>query len=257
MSRFGHLEFDDRSASREEQTPGARDAGARLDDAEAAFRRGDFEPALRAYGRVLETAPDSAVAWCGQVRMLIELGEFAEAGVWADKALERFPTHAELLAAKAVTLARSGDTAAALTFSDAAIAEQGDTPYVWLARGDVLLARAEKRAEYCFSRALSASGGDWLWVWLAARIHYYYRKFSLALKLATQALAIDGAQAAVWLQLGHCQLALGLANSAQESYHQARELNPSLPAVTAAEQAAASCGWYHRMRGGLRRWLEH
>ena len=36
------------------------------------------------------------------MRMLIELGEFREAKLWADKALERFPHEPELLAAKAV-----------------------------------------------------------------------------------------------------------------------------------------------------------
>jgi Flp pilus assembly protein TadD len=44
--------------------------------------------------------------WTGQVRMLIELKEFHEAKLWADKALEKFPNEPELLAAKAVALAR-------------------------------------------------------------------------------------------------------------------------------------------------------
>ena len=88
--------------------------------------------------------------------MLIELGEFREAKLWADKALERFPNEPELLAAKAVALARSGDLQGALSFSDASIEERGDTPYVWLARGDVLLARAEARADYCFEKAAAA-----------------------------------------------------------------------------------------------------
>ena len=36
------------------------------------------------------------------MRALIELEEFQEAKLWADKALERFPNEPELLAAKAV-----------------------------------------------------------------------------------------------------------------------------------------------------------
>src|SRR5882757_10617886 len=93
--------------------------------------------------------------------MLIELGEFREAKLWADKALERFPQWPELLAAKAVALGRSGDLDSALAFSDASIEERGDTPYVWLARGDVLLARAESRANYWFEKALLLAQNDW------------------------------------------------------------------------------------------------
>jgi tetratricopeptide (TPR) repeat protein len=99
--------------------------------------------------------------------MLIELGEFREAKLWADKALERFPNEPELLAAKAVALGRSGDLQGALAFSDASIEERGDTPYVWLARGDVMLARAESRGRIivlrkrCCSRPGTGSSPGW------------------------------------------------------------------------------------------------
>jgi tetratricopeptide (TPR) repeat protein len=84
--------------------------------------------------------------------MLIELGEFKEARLWADKALENFPDESELLAAKAVALARSGDLQGALAFSDSSIEARGETPYIWLARGDVLLARRESRADFVLKR---------------------------------------------------------------------------------------------------------
>src|SRR6185436_12108099 len=119
------------------------------------------ESALRLYSKVLEYDPLDTNAWTGQVRMLIELGEFREAKLWADKALERFPHHPELLAAKAVALGRSGDLQGALAFSDAAIEERGDTPYVWLARADVLLAREETRADYCLEEALLLAPRNW------------------------------------------------------------------------------------------------
>src|SRR6185369_4736284 len=111
--------------------------------------------ALRAFSKALEFNPHSIMAWSGQVRALIEMGEFSEAKLWADKALERFPDDPVLLAAKAVALARLGDTDAAMPFSDAAVEAHGDTPYVWLARGDVLLARQEKRADFCFDKAIA------------------------------------------------------------------------------------------------------
>src|SRR6266542_2665285 len=100
MSRFDNLEFNEQSGDRPEGS--LKDESSYLQDAHDAFRQGQFELALRAYAKVLEFNPDNAGAWSGQVRMLIELGEFEDAKVWADKALERFPQDPELLAAKAV-----------------------------------------------------------------------------------------------------------------------------------------------------------
>src|SRR5256712_12234499 len=134
--------------------------------------------------------------------MLIELGEFREAKLWADKALERFPREPELLAAKAVALGRGGDLQAALAFSDASIEERGDTPYIWLARGDVLLARKEHRADYCFEKAQLLAPQDWFVNWLAARIRYYYEQFALALKLLQEAVEWNSTHFLLWLELG-------------------------------------------------------
>src|ERR1043166_1929631 len=129
MSRFVNLEFGD-----EEQW---HDTGAAVKDeawysAQAceAFQNGNFESALRLYSQVLEVNSQKTSARAGQVRMLIELGEFREAKLWADKALERFPHEPELLAAKAVALARGGNLREALAFPDASIEERGDTPYI-------------------------------------------------------------------------------------------------------------------------------
>src|SRR5881275_2834870 len=129
MSRFANLELGGES---EEQQPKllVKEELYHLKEAQAAFENGSFESALRLYAKVLEFNPQNAAAWTGQVRMLIELGEFREARLWADKALERFPHEPELLAAKAVALARSGDLDGALVFSDTSIEEHGSAPYV-------------------------------------------------------------------------------------------------------------------------------
>src|SRR5947208_12666875 len=149
MSRFVNLEFSGESEDHARQQKSlVKDDGYYFAEARSAFEGGNFESALRLYSKVLEFNPQNAAAWTGQVRMLVELGEFREARLWADKALERFPHEPELLAAKAVALGRGGDLQGALAFSDAAIEERGDTRYVWLARGDVLLARSERRADY-------------------------------------------------------------------------------------------------------------
>src|SRR5436305_8327602 len=174
MSRFNNLEFgresDDQLPLQKEPVKGV---AYYLAEARSAFESANFDQGLRLYSKVLEFNPENAAAWTGQVRMLIELGEFREAKLWADKALERFPHDAELLASKAVALARSGDLQGALAFSDASIEERGDTPYIWLARGDVLMAREEARADYCFDKALLLAPRDWFTTWLASRIRVY------------------------------------------------------------------------------------
>src|SRR5512141_2306263 len=135
MSRFSNLEFgrEDESPDHQHSHAVVKDEAYYLAEAQSAFERADFEYALRAYAKVLEYNPENAGAWTGQVRMLVELNEFHEAKIWAEKALERFPNEPELLAAKAVALGRVGDLSGALAFSDASIEERGNTPYIWLA----------------------------------------------------------------------------------------------------------------------------
>jgi len=255
MSRFENLEFGDEQAGHSQggQTPALKDEAYYLAEAQAAFENGEFEPALRRYAKVLEFNPQNATAWTGQVRMLIELGEFREAKLWADKALEKFPREPELLAAKAVALGRSGDTHGALTFSDASIEERGDSPYVWIARGDVLLARSESRAEYCFEKALALAPRNWFIAWLAARVRFYYKQFVLALKLAQQAVEWNAGQYVLWLELGRCQHELGLVGAARNSFAQAQQLNPHSRQVGPALVKLSESGFWDRVSGAWRR----
>ena len=251
MSRFGNLEFGNESNERSHRESELKDEAFYLAEATQAFEEANFEHALRSFAKVLEFNPQNAAAWTGQVRILIELGEFREAKMWADKALEKFPRDAELLAAKAVALGRSGDVKGALAFSDASIEEHGETPYIWLARGDVLMARNEKRADYCFEKAHLLAPQSWFVHWLASRIRFYYQKFALALKLAQQALALDSAQASVWLQLGKCQEALGMIGLAQTSLDQALQLNPHCSEARKSLAGLKPVGWFASFRAQL------
>ena len=256
MSRFANLEFGGESGNQQPKVL-VKEEAHYLHQAQGAFENGDFESALRLYGKVLESNPQNASAWTGQVRMLIELGEFHEAKVWADKALESFPHEPELLAAKAVALARGGDLQGALSFSDAAMEERGDTAYVWLARGDVLLARKEQRADYCFEKALLLAPGNWFITWLAARARYYYQQFALAMKLLQQALEVNAGHFLLWLELGHCQQALGLAGAAANSFTQATQLNPQCQQARVGLTNASHMGLWHRFTGWSRRVFGH
>ena len=250
MSRFVNLEFGDQFEDRSQNESGLGDETHFLNEATRAFEDGQFEHGLRSFAKVLEYNPQNAAAWTGQVRMLIELGEFHEAKVWADKALEKFPTEPELLAAKAVALARTGDLKGALAFSDAAMQERGDTPYIWLARGDVFMARKEKRADYCFEKARMLAQKDWFVTWLAARIRYFYKKFALALKAAQEALALNSTRAVVWLQIAQCQQALGMPTLAQSSFEQALQLDSRCRAAELALLAPVRPGFW----GSIREW---
>jgi len=257
MSRFANLEFNSESEGESRSQPGAKNERFYLAEAQAAFEQANFEQALRSFSKTLEHDPNNTTAWTGQVRALIELEEFQEAKLWADKALERFPNEPELLAAKAVALGRCGDLDGAITFSDASIAERGDTPYLWLARGDVLLARGEKRADYCFDKALALAAADWFIAWLGARIRAFYKQFTLALKLAQQALELKPDHAILWLCTGTCQKELGLIGPARRSFQQALQLQPHWREAERAMSRLAETtvvqrlgGWWRRRTGG-------
>jgi len=249
MSRFGNLEF---GGEFEEPLRGqlpVKDERFYLAEALQAIEQADFEQALRSYGRAVEQNPMSAAAWTGQVQALIELDEFHEAKLWADKALERFPREPELLAAKAVTLARTGDLDASLAFSDASIEERGDTPYIWLARGDVLLARGEKRADYCFDKALALAAANWVIRWMAARIRAFYKQFALALRHAQHALELRPDHPVLWILAGRCQKELGLIGPARQSFQQALQINPRLHEAANAISSLAETSLVTRLGG--------
>lgn len=251
MSRFNNLEFG--ANSREEpRREVVKDEAFHLADGLDLYQRGRYDLALRAYSKVLEFNATNTTAWCAQIRMLIELGELREAKLWADKALERFPTDPELLAAKAVCLARTAEPGPALAFSDASVEERGDTPYIWLARGEVLLARGDSGAPYCFERALGLRPRDWTLHWLAARIHAFYRRFALALRHARLAVELAPERAVAWLEVGRCELALGLTGRARESFAQAGQLDAVLPglheAIVAGNRETLSARLFRRAR---------
>ena len=253
MSRFGNLEFDQEFEGEFKTDASNKDEAYYAAGARRFFQEAEFEKALRWYAKVLEFNPENAAAYAGQVRALIELGEFREAKAWATKALEHFSHDPELLAAKAVALARSGELDEAIAFSDASVEERGDTPYIWLARADVLLARKAGRADFCFDRALAMASGDWFIAWLAARIRRYYKQFVAAMKLLQQALDWDATRFVLWLELGQCQLAIGLAGAAERSLHHALELKPDCTEARLARTRASTTGLAARVVGWWRR----
>ena len=256
MSRFENLEFDDKVTRRAKAAaPGApvRDAVYFHAEAERAYLAGDFEVALRNYSRILEQNSALFEGWFGQVRMLIDLTEYEEALLWADKALDLFPNNPELLAAKAVAANRSGAADDAMVFSDNAISRKNVTPYVWLARAEVMLTRNSRTAEHCLTNALSIAGNSIARVRLdCGRILLQSGKCLNALDYLTKAVTDLPASALAWLELGRCQAALALP-AAETTLSQCLSLRPHWTLAMAALRHYNSRGLFGRIRGLFRR----
>jgi len=254
MGRFSNLEFDGREPLREEprQTGEIRDDSYYLKSADQEFRLANYDRALRYYSRALEYNANVQAAWVGQVQMLTELGEYKEAKLWADKALELHRDSAELLSVKSVVWARQGDPQKAIEFSDAALGQRGLSPLVWLARGEALMAARQANDEHCLEKAASESKQDWFIQLRIARVFYAYRQFAQAMTWISKAVKQEpGAPFALHV-LGDCQLALGFASSAEHSYRQALSIRRDFPLSQAALDALEGRGFLGRLWTGVR-----
>jgi Tfp pilus assembly protein PilF len=158
--------------------------------------------------------------------MLIELGEYREAAVWSEKAMELFPEHPELLAARAVACVRDGKVQKALALSDNSVAQDNVTSRVWLARAEVLMHRESRVAESCISKAVSIAGNDSPVIRLAAgRLLIGRRSYSAALQYLRPAVDDLPKSALAWYSLGYCQARLG-RSEARTSLQRSMELHP-------------------------------
>jgi tetratricopeptide (TPR) repeat protein len=259
MGRFSKLECDD---SPPPGTPGPPEPTAEefgeehyLGLARMGMLEGDHEAALRHYSQALQLNVNLVEAWAGQVRALNELGEFEEALLWVDKALERFRDHPDLLAAKAVAHARQGKLDTAIAYSDAALSATPLTQYVWLARGECLLVARNRNARYCFLKALEHVPQDWqaqLYIGLA----YLREGFAVdALRYLNAAVQIDSNCAVAWMALGATHEALGALGPARNAYLRALEARPGHKAARTALGRLDSMGLLGRLGRALGRWV--
>lgn len=240
MDRFSQLEFDEQMPERKRsQGEPVRDANYFYAEALRYWLAGDFELALRNYSRVLEQNNTVFDAWVGQVLMLIELGEYKEAVVWTDKALELFPEHPELLAVKAVACCRDAKLEKAIAYSDNSICKENITSRVWLARAEVLLNRKSSIAENCISKAISIAGDMAPVVKLeAARLLRKKGGYSAAIVYLNEVVKVFPKSALTLYELGCCQSKLGLSE-AKATLEQSLRLRPDWDV---AKSALAKCG---------------
>ncbi len=230
MNRFSSLEFEDAGGKRpRKSTPGepVRDAMYFYREAMGCYLAGDFEQALRSYSRALERNSVFLEAWAGQIRMLIELGEYPEAVIWADKAMEAFPNHPELIAAKAAACLRDAKPEKAMGFSDFSISQENAGPWVWLARAEVLMERKSRIGQECLSKALLEAGEAVNLIRLeAGRIDVRYGHYSAALELLEKTVRVWPKSALAWYELGRCQAHLGFSE-AKAALEEALRLRPN------------------------------
>lgn len=229
MNRFSSLEFEDSGGKSSRKTTGEpiRDAMYFYQEALRGYLHGDFEAALRNFSRALERNNTFFEAWAGQIRMLIELGEYPEALVWADKALESFPDHPELIAAKASACLRDAKMDKAIGLSDFSLSKENAGPWVWLARAEVLMQRKSRIAEECLRKALHQAGqtAD-LIRFEAGRIFARYEHYSAARELLSETVRVFPKSALAWYELGRCLARLGFGE-AEVSLKQALHLRPN------------------------------
>jgi tetratricopeptide (TPR) repeat protein len=255
MRRFSRLEFGDRSDEGKGKPGGT---GEEMRNAEYFHKQamrywlaGDFELALRNYSRALEKSSVFYPGWLGQVLMLIELGEYKEAAVWVDKALEMFPEHPELLAAKAVACTRDGRMEKAIVYSDNSIAKDNVTSAVWLARAEVLLNRKSNIAQNCISKAvgLAGVGEDGAMVRLqAGRLLNQKGDYAGALQYLRTVSDELPKSALAWYELGCCQAKLGRPEAAI-SFEQALKFHPAWPPAEEALRKFGNRGFFTRLFG--------
>jgi tetratricopeptide (TPR) repeat protein len=226
--RFDKLEFD-----RQPQKPSGEKPDLRIEKDEKYWakladdnrRTGSYETALRFYSRALEIDKTLVAAWVGQVQMLVQLGEYPQAALWSQKALELFPSNGDLMAGQAQAECRLGNVKGAHTLSDGSLRQRGESAYRWQVRGELMLSGRQRTDRHCFDKA-QVTDGDWLVPLETAVIYCYYKGYGMAQQRA--AMAVEKASDAyyAWYVLGMCQSEMGFDTSARVSFQRCLELCP-------------------------------
>lgn len=258
MSRFSKLDFETAPTPvqpSQDKWPN-QDEGGCLSGGDDAYDRGLYEQALNLYSRALRFNRDSNAAWVGQIRCLIEMGEYPEAVTWSDRALERFPNHAELLAYKGLALIKMLDSVQGQEFSDGAIQLKAPSPWVWLVRGECLLLTDQPKANAhrCFLKALEYTSDTQAWriELQIGRVYNRLGDWNRAKPHLQNALRGAPRNELVLYELGRVQEATGEVESAISFFERATAVRRFPEAVDALERARSTnplTQWWRRLTG--------
>jgi tetratricopeptide (TPR) repeat protein len=229
VTRFDRLEFDPLEPTPAAWTPEAapeHDERHWMKCADDERRQGHFENALRNYSRALELNRTLTGGWVGQVQMLVALGEYVEAELWARKALELFRNNGDLIAGRAHALARLGNVTDALPLSDLSFKQEGLGAYRWLVRGEIMVLRRESVDAHCFDKAVQLDP-DWLVLIEIAQIYRHHRRPAKALPPARKAVERAPTSAYCWYVQGLCERDMGIYAAAKRSFAQCLDVSPA------------------------------
>jgi len=236
MARFNRLEFPDdppqnpqpqktESVAEKPEKRYRNNVADWMQEANIQRRMGQYEAALRAYGRALECERSHVAAWGGQAQMLILLGEPRQAEMWTISGLKLFPNNADLLAARAQAVCRLGNHREALPYNDTAIQGEGTSAYRWSVRGELMTASKSSTAGHCFDSAEQIDA-DWLVRTEHAKILLFYNQPLKALGRAMAAVHTNPEVPFAWLVKGMCEYEAGFRSQAIKSLEQALQLDP-------------------------------
>lgn len=260
MGRFGWLEMDSELPGGDPvATAGQRDLDEVmcLERATKLLRQGQYETALQWFSRALRFQLDLEDAWAGQVQCLLALGEYPEANIWADRALERFQDSPDILAAKALAVDRTRGYGAAMAYSDASLSVKGRVvgPYPWIVRGDLLLDTRESRqaANRCFDKALELAGRDWYTHYLIGLTWMQKDCFDQALVRLSAGNKLETHNPLLLCGMGECRERRGEVREAISAYRRAREADPTCRYAKDRLEALKHIGLLRRLFRALRR----
>ncbi len=256
MKRFEGLEFDgpDPGAPNSPLPEGDQDHDEHywLKRADSERRDGFFENALRYYSRTLEVNKAMVEAWIGQVQMLVALGEYPEAELWARKVLELFRNHGDLVAGRAHAVARMGNLSEALPLSDTSFKQEGQSPYRWMVRGEIMVARGQDVDQHCFDKATQLDA-DWLTALEIAQMYRFRRKFTKAALLRDRPWSVPPIARTAGSFKAVAKWNSASCAAARRSFLQCLELKPGHLDARAQLNALDAEGW--SIRGRLKRFF--
>lgn len=250
MSRFDHIQAESPETSAPSTDEFDFDHYRGL--ADRARNHGEFEKALRLYGRALERDRARSEGWLGQVRVLLEMGQADEAETWLEQAARVLGEVPSILALRSIAAARAGKLDDARAWSDRAMRDGGDDPEVWLARAEVVYAGGNARVarmnlDKAHERAPSAETAL-----RAGEVALERDDRPTAQRWLARAANEQPDNPLVALRLGVCLERMNEWDRARNEFQRALTLSPHMKSAQLAIDDLDSRTWFARVMANVR-----